>query len=234
MQVRLATSVAFAVALSIAPFSGFSQFASGQQPDAANSQMADAPPAGLQRAIRMAPGRATLQATMNAKQIQIGQTFVAKLRDKVQLDHGPELPPGTILTGTVQNDDMQEGGTSKLALRFETATLKDGTVIPIKATIVGVYGPKSSSNTYPVRPGDEVPNNWNDGTLVVDQIGVTPGVDLHSKIASRNSGVFVSTKKDDVTLRSGSELQLAIGAGRPHHHDQGDGGSGSGAGASQQ
>ena len=36
------------------------------------------------------------------------------------------------------------------------------------------------------------------------------GVDLHSKIADSNSGVFVSTKKDDVKLPRGYGIALAI------------------------
>ena len=36
------------------------------------------------------------------------------------------------------------------------------------------------------------------------------GVDLHSKISSQNSGVFVSMKKNDVKLKAGSEIQFAI------------------------
>jgi hypothetical protein len=36
------------------------------------------------------------------------------------------------------------------------------------------------------------------------------GVDLHSRIASKNSGVFVSPKDKNVKLASGSELALAL------------------------
>ncbi len=64
--------------------------------------------------------------------------------------------------------------------------------------------------TYRLNPGDQIPNSWNDGTLAVDQIGAMNGVDLHSKIASQNSGVFVSTNKDNMKLVNGSELELAI------------------------
>jgi hypothetical protein len=44
----------------------------------------------------------------------------------------------------------------------------------------------------------------------VDQLNALSGVDLHSKIASNNSGVLVSTKNDDVKLRAGTEFALAI------------------------
>jgi hypothetical protein len=38
----------------------------------------------------------------------------------------------------------------------------------------------------------------------MDQENVVSGVDLHSKISSQNSGVFVSTKKADIKLHAGS------------------------------
>lgn len=184
----------------------------GQQND--NMQGQNNPPLrGRREAMRMVPARAALQRTLNADKDKPGSEFRAVLSKKVQLDNGPELPEGTILLGRVAADDMNEGGTSKLALRFTQADLKDGQVVPIKATIVGVYRPESTGpEGYPIAPGDEVPNSWNDGTLAVDQIGVMSGVDLHSKISSRNSGVFVSPKDKDVKLGSGTEIALAIAA----------------------
>ena len=56
-----------------------------------------------------------------------------------------------------------------------------------------------------------MPNDWTPATVQIDQENVASGVDLHSKISSQNSGVFVSTKKDDIKLRAGSEIQFAIG-----------------------
>jgi hypothetical protein len=45
---------------------------------------------------------------------------------------------------------MQQQGTSKLALRFVQARLKNGSSVPIKATIVGFYSPGiSPSASYP-------------------------------------------------------------------------------------
>ncbi|MGC9222886.1 MAG: hypothetical protein ACP5E2_03120 [Terracidiphilus sp.] len=85
--------------------------------------------------------------------------------------------------------------------------------MPIKATIVGIFGPADTSD-YPEEAGDQVPNSWTDGTLQVDQIGVLSDIDLHSKISSRNSGVLVSTKKDNFKLDEGSEIQFAIAPGR--------------------
>jgi hypothetical protein len=41
-------------------------------------------------------------------------------------------------------------------------------------------------------------------------VGAFHDVDLHSSITDANSGVLVSTKKDDVKLVAGSRLSLAI------------------------
>lgn len=176
-------------------------------------------PHGMREAMKMVPARAALDRTLVADQVKPGDEFRAKLAKNVQLDNGPELPKGTILVGRVSTDDMNETGTSKLALRFTEAMLKDGQKVPIKATIVGVAGPETTnSEDYPVAAGSQVPNSWTDGTLAVDQINAIRGFDLHSKIASKNSGVFVSTKKDNIKIDSGSELELAIA--QQHHSMQ--------------
>ncbi len=200
-----------AIALSVAAFSF--ALVSPNVAEAQNAQTAVNAPSGQNEAMQMVPARAALVETLDARDARQGEEFTAKLRQSVQLKDGPKLPNGTELIGVIGTDDMQSGGTSKLALRFTEAKLKDGQVVPIKATIVGVFGPESRDGEgYDVPAGDQQPNNWNDGTLQVDQIGAVSGVDLHSKIASANSGVFVSTKKDDVKLTKGSELTLAIAA----------------------
>ncbi len=172
---------------------------------------------GMREAMRMVRARATLDRNLDSTKVKPGDEFRARLAKKVQLNNGPLLPEGTVLVGKVAADDMNVGGTSKFALRFTHANLKDGQVVPIKATIVGIYAPETvTSEDYPIPAGDEVPNTWNDGTLAVDQIDALPGVNLHSKIASKNSGVFVSTKKDNFKLEAESEFALAIAA--QHHH----------------
>jgi hypothetical protein len=168
-------------------------------------------PRGTHEAMEMVSAHAALDSSIDAKKATAGQTFEARLANKVRLKNGPTLPAGTALVGKVGTDDMQMNGMSKLALRFTKAELKSGQIIPIKATIVGVYGPNSGAPTgYPVAAGDQVPSSWNDGTLQVDQLNAMSGVDLHSKISSRNSGELISTKKDDIKLTAGTEFGLAI------------------------
>ena len=101
-----------------------------------------------------------------------------------------------------------DGKTSTLALLFTKADMKGGKVIPIKATIVGIYPPSSGyGGSYFNGP---IPNEWTPSTLQVDQINVLNGIDLHSRIAAKDSGVLVSKKKDNMKLESGSEFALAI------------------------
>lgn len=201
------TSMSIALLL---PAFSLAQSMENSQPSQ-NVQSTAAASAGQQQATQMVPAQAALVDNLDAKKVQPGGQFKVRLSQKVQLKNGPELPSGTMLIGSVASDDMQMAGTSKLALRFSQAQLKSGKVVPIKATIVGIVPPEmSDSNGREIVPGEQEVNAWSDSTLQVDQIDALSGVDLHSKIASDNSGVFVSTKKNDVKLSKGSEIELAI------------------------
>ena len=158
----------------------------------------------------MVPANAALLTALDAKDMHDGAGFRARLSRTAKLDNGTKLPSGTILIGKIANDDMQVQGVSKLALRITEAKLKDGQTIPIKATIVGVALPSAGQGAYPEMPGNQVPNDWGNGTLQVDQLNVLKGIDLHSRINSQNSGVFVTKTKDNVKLRRDTELELAI------------------------
>ena len=163
-------------------------------------------------ALRMVPAQVALVKSLDAKKIADGQQFQATLSKTIHLKNGPELPHGTKLIGTVAADHMQAGATSRLALRFTKAELKSGKVIPIKATIVGVFPPAYNSYDYYSDLSSPATNVWTNKTLQIDQIGALSGIDLHSNIASNDSGVLVSKKKDDMKLKAGSLIDLAIAA----------------------
>ncbi len=171
----------------------------------------DTQSSGVNEAQHMVPARALLTHALDANSVHTGDQFRATLSDKVHLNNGVELRRGDALLGNVVDDDMNTVGRSRLALRITEAVLKNGQTIPVKATIVSLYTPDQLSNDSFNAP-EELPNRWNDGTLKVDQIGVLHDVDLHSSISSSNSGVFVSTQKNDVKIPGGSELALAIAA----------------------
>lgn len=167
------------------------------------------PTAAKEEAALMVPAQAHLAKTLDARKSQAGSQFEAIVDGTVRLQNGTELPRGTVLVGKIASDEMRAGGTSSLALRFTEAKLKNGQTVPIHAMIVGIGGPVAYDSGYPASAG--APPMWNRQTLQVDQVGALSNVDMHSRIAGANSGVFVSTKKDDVKLAGGSQITLAIG-----------------------
>lgn len=211
---RIGANVTYAIAaISLALWSGNVALAAGPQntPGAnAPAMNGSAPPGAAAEAQQMVPARAALTRTWDANKMKPGDRIEAKLAGTVHLKNGTELPGGSMLMGVVATDNMNPGN-SKLALRFTEAKTKHGQTVPITATIVGVYPPQSRTGAgYDVVAGDQAPNSWTDSELQVDQLDALSGVDLHSRIAGENSGVFVTKKKDDVKLEQGSELTLAI------------------------
>ncbi len=162
-------------------------------------------------ASMMVPAEAALVKDLDSRKIQPGRQFRAVLGGAVHLKSGVELPRGTVLVGTVVTDQMKDKGTSRLALRFTQAKLKNGKVIPIMATIMGITPPAYGFYSTPAG------NIWDGRTLQMDQVDAISGVDLHSAIARADSGVFVSNKKDDVKLLAGSQMMLAIAAQQSGH-----------------
>jgi hypothetical protein len=174
-------------------------------------------------ARRMVVAQAVLKDRINARKLNVGDKFQATLAATVHLKNGLKLPYGTALIGTVATDKMQADGTSTLALRFTQAKLKNGKVVPIKATIVEVAQP---SNPYSSWMSYPAATYWTDKTLRIDQISAESGVNMHSSIASKNSAVFVTKKKDDVNLPAGEQISLAIAArSASHHHNSAETGS---------
>ena len=203
-------ALAFATAVLALPFFAYSQ----------NANTEDSEQVAHHEATLMRPASAVLVNNLDAVKDQSGYAVSAKLQGKVSLSDGTELPRGTVLLGKITADDSQQQGTSKLALRFDQARLKNGTIVPIRATIVGFATPSEQTDVA----GDPGHNYWTANTVQMDQQDAAPGVDLHSKIASQNSGVFVSTKKDDVKLKQGSQIQFAIGPGNSGQNGMAAGG----------
>jgi len=159
-------------------------------------------------APHLMPAQAVLNQTLDAAKAAPGTQFRVKLSAAAHLSNGQNLPYGTELVGTIVNDENVTAGAPKLALRFTQAVLKNGQVVPIKATIVGLAQAGDSTGTT-VAP-NSVPASWNDGSLHVDQVSVATGLELHSRAASNNSGVISSSKKKDVKLTAGDQMALAI------------------------
>ena len=173
-----------------------------------------------QQTAKMVAAQASITSTIDSQKMPPGSQFRVRLDSKVRLQNGPELPAGTMLVGQVANDDTQSTAAAKLALRFTEADLKNGQTVPIKATIVDVYKMTAAAdvNDYQTPPA---PHDWNSAITTVDEAGIFSGVDFHSSIDSPNSGVFVSTRKDDIKLSSQLGLELAIAARNPQEANSG-------------
>lgn len=163
-------------------------------------------------AAQMVGARAALEQTLDSKKVEVGQAFKARLPEKVRLTDGQELPRGTTLVGKVAEDAEDVSGMLTLSLQIDQAQLKGGKTIPLKAMIVGVFpaGNDVATQARAVAPGEQAPNPWRPGMDNVDQIGALRGVDLHSRINGDSSGELVSNRKDNIQLKAGTELALAI------------------------
>ena len=203
----LSLTAAFLVCL--VPHFCAAQSMSSATPSNSSNATSDAQLTGAsQTAQQMVPAEVKLTQALDARKNQSGSAFEARLDGTVHLKNGIELPHGTVLEGQVTTDQMNNSGTSRLALEFTQAKLKDGKTIPIQATIVGISGPDEGGGDFGVNPG---PPAWNGTSLRYDDIGVMSHVDLHSTIGGANSGTLVATDKNDMRLRTGSRLSLALG-----------------------
>lgn len=89
------------------------------------------------RTIQMVPAKAELQKGLNAKKLKPGDTVTAKLVDTVNLPNEPALKRNTVLLGRVDEvDPSQHHGNSQVTVTFNQAKMKDGTVLPVKVTVM--------------------------------------------------------------------------------------------------
>jgi hypothetical protein len=160
-----------------------------------------------QEASKMVPAKVVFLSTIDSAKSTSGTQVKVKLQGKVSLENGPVLPSGTVLVGQIV-DDATQSGKAKLALRFTEADLKNGQIVPIKATIFDVHT-DTTENAVGSYNVSGMSLGWDKGTLGVNQSDAMPGIDLHSKIDSPNSGVFVSSKKD-IKFSPAVQLELAI------------------------
>jgi hypothetical protein len=203
-RLNLKTILPFVTAVIALPMAGYCQSAGAGQ-GSMNAQEN-----GTQMAQQMVPANAQLTHTLDAKKDKVGTPITAKLLKEVHLKNGTDFPKNTQLMGSVVTDDLNQQGTSKVAVRFDKAKLPSGQLIPIKAMLVGVYPPMGGAEGGTVSLND-TPNTWDPSTLQVDQLNVISGVDLHSRLSAENSGVFVSKTKNDVKIPTQDEIQFAVG-----------------------
>ncbi len=169
-------------------------------------------PALSHAATRMENTTAVVQLThaFDARRAAPGEVIQTRLTGTVRLADGTKLEGGSWLTAKVVRDVAQPDNV-QLVLRFTEVRLKNGTVIPIKATIVNVA--TYVGDTYGDNSGYDsllVPVKMSNPKDRIDVIGIMKGVDMHSRVSSPNSGMFVSKTRDDLKLPDGTEFELAM------------------------
>jgi hypothetical protein len=163
------------------------------------SAMAQDAPQGAETGHLIA-ATAALQTSINAKTAKVGDFVTAKLAGSVQIPDGTKLPRGTVLLGHIdQVQAVENSGTSTVVLTFDKAQPKDGQVIPIKSTIVGVSTDGGDLNAPPLNPQlqfEEEPTSKH-------------GYSLTSDMQSSNSVVLKASGKN-VHFKQGTKLAFAI------------------------
>jgi hypothetical protein len=98
------------------------------------------------RNIEMVPAKAELQKGLNAKKLRPGQTVTAKLVQTVNLPNEPALKKNTVLVGKVDAvEPSQHHSNSQITVTFNQARLKDGTVLPVKVTVMQLASPPEAA-----------------------------------------------------------------------------------------
>jgi hypothetical protein len=111
--------------------------AAGAQTQSANGES----PAQPQRTIQLVPALASLDHTLDAKKAKQGDVVTAKLQKDVSIPEQP-LPKNTLLEGHVdQVQASDHKSDSTVVVTFDKAKLKNGTEVPIKATVLEIAQP---------------------------------------------------------------------------------------------
>jgi hypothetical protein len=164
-----------------------------------------------QAPLQLVSTNAQLDHTLDSRKAMQGQLVTAKITTSVRTAEGMELRKGTELIGKVTA--LEQGGKNEMtqvAITFTQARLKDGSTIPVKATLLGALPPAEDNygdGGLPIAPIE--PHSVASDAQVDQEAGVLSNIAMHSAVQSDNSGVFLS-KKDKIDLLSGTQLQVAI------------------------
>lgn len=151
---------------------------------------------------------AMLNHSLNAIHLERGQRVTAHLTMNMRAANGLRLPRNTRLIGKISNIQVARNHGMSLSLVFTKAQLKDGRVVPIKATVMRALRPASPFLTWQYLPSAS--------RLVAPHAAVIqePGmlnhhIRLHSAVRSHNSATF-ERKNGNIELRRGTRLRIAI------------------------
>lgn len=157
---------------------------------------------------------AQLNHALNSSRISLGQRVTAHLTMELRTDHGMVLPRNTQLIGKVSQLQRGHNKTTRVSLVFSEARLKNGHVVPIKATLLGAMPPADGfysgesqyfpDTSHPVSPKEKIDQ----------EAGVLNNVSLQAAVLSHVSGTFLS-KRGKIRLPAGTQLRIAIAPVHP-------------------
>lgn len=151
---------------------------------------------------------AKLVTSLDSQTAKVGQQVAVKLNDSVKITNGETLPKGTQLVGTVSEVKAAQGrNPASVTVVFNTAELKGGKKIPVKATVLAAY-PASGGDGLDVLGA--APAEVNAKFSVDQEPGALPGVTLKSSVQNPESATF-SKDNGNFKLGTGSFLQLGVG-----------------------
>jgi hypothetical protein len=185
---------------------------------------------GTTRQIQMVPAKAYLSKTLDAKKAKQGDPVTAKLLESIKIPDARELPSSTVLVGHIdQVQASDKKSDSSIQVTFDKAQLKDGTQIPVKATVMQISPPNNGApfqqegaqTAAPSMPsgggggahgGSPTSGGGSPGMMSSPDQGqqdALNGVALKSDIHDSNSGTFMAKGKN-VHLSEGTQMQFAV------------------------
>ena len=97
--------------------------------------------------IHLVGVRATLDKSLDARKVRVGEALTARPEAKVHIAKGIDIETSSRLLGRVDTVQTSTGKSdSAITVTFDRALLKDGRQIPIKATILWIGQPPSLLN----------------------------------------------------------------------------------------
>jgi len=151
--------------------------------------------------VQLVAGGAELSSRLDSESAKAGEMIMARLTQTIKTSNGMKLPDGTELLGHVDQAQALSGNRgAELALTFDKAKMKDGKLVPIKATLVEV-APEGAE----LSPPDDIMAN----SQYIQEAGTLKGVSMKSAVTSNISGTLMS-KHREIHLQDGTELEIAV------------------------
>jgi len=148
---------------------------------------------------------------LDSQTAALGQTVSVKLDDTVKTADGLKLPRGSKLVGKVTEvKAATKGEPASVSVVFNTAELKGGKQIPVKATLLAAYpSSQAEDSQYSDQTMAAVAARVAPDHTVDQEPGALPGVALTASVQNTNSGTFTKAN-GNFKLSAGTFFQMGV------------------------